>query len=372
MKRRCLARLRATVRVTPVAAVCAALGAPAIAAEGDNKSITLAALNEVVVTATRTEERADSVASTITTRDARQIEHAQPVDETGLFADEPDIDVPRDRRRFGAGSINIRGIEDNRVLQMVDGVRLPDFFSGGGPSNISSATRDAPEFSFLKRVEVLRGPASSLYGSDVIGGVVAYATKDPSDLMQGRKAGGEIGLNWNGIDNGFGQTAGVAGGNDTIQGLFMVANRNAHEMKNMGSDDSNSVNRTRPNPQDVHTQAWLGKILLNASPEHKFKLTYEHREGHTDTDIQRLSTALPRVISTNGTEDLNRDRVSLDYAWKPASGMLDQLTAQVYYQESDTRTLTNQVRSNTSTGCSASTRGTSLCNVELGFAFRQE
>lgn len=372
MKRRCLARLRAAVRVTPIAAVCAALGSPAFAAEGDRQATTLASLNEVVVTATRTEERADAVASTITTREARQIERAQPVDETGLFADEPDIDVPRDRRRFGAGSINIRGIEDNRVLQMVDGVRLPDFFNGGGPSNISSSTRDAPEFSFLKRVEVLRGPASSLYGSDAIGGVVAYATKDPADLTQGRKAGGEVGLNWNGIDNGFGQTAGVAGGNDTIQGLFMYANRNAHEMKNMGTDDSSSVNRTRPNPQDVRTQAWLGKILLNATPEHKFKFTYEHRDGNTDTDLLRLSTSLPRVTAASGNEDLSRDRVSLDYAWKPASGVLDRLAAQVYYQESETSTLTNQVRSNTSTGCSATTRGTSLCNVALGFAFKQE
>ncbi|CAG9173678.1 Hemin receptor [Cupriavidus laharis] len=369
MKRRCLARLRATVRVTPIAAACVTLGAPVFAAEGDKA---VASLSEVVVTATRTEERADAVASTITTHDARQIERAQPVDEAGLFADEPDIDVPRDRRRFGAGSINIRGIEDNRVLQMVDGVRLPDFFNGGGPSNISTSTRDAPEFSFLKRVEVLRGPASSLYGSDAIGGVVAYATKDPVDLTQGRAVGGELGLNWNGIDNGFGQTAGVAGGNGTIQGLFMYANRNAHEMKNMGSDDSNSVSRTKPNPQDVRTQAWLGKVLLNASPEHKFKLAYEHHDGNTDTDLLRLSASLPRVTSANGNEDLNRDRVSLDYAWTPANGVLDQLTAQVYYQEGKTGTVTNQVRSNTSTGCSATTRGTSLCNVELDFNFRQQ
>lgn len=370
MKRCFLARrLRASIRVTPVAAVCATLCAPLSAPLW---AADVPQLGEVVVTATRTEERADAVASTITVEDARKIEQSMPVDEAGLFADEPDIDVPRDRRRFGAGSINIRGIEDNRVLQMVDGVRLPDFFNGGGPSNISTSTRDAPEFSFLKRVEVLRGPASSLYGSDAIGGVVSYATKDPQDLMRGKSAGGELGLSWNGIDNGFGQTAGVAGGNEMVQGLFMYAHRKAHEMQNMGGDNSVSTSRTAPNPQDVETNAYLGKIVLNATPRQRFKLTYEHRDASSSTDLLRLSTSLPRVTSATGTEDLERNRVSLDYEWRPENGVLDRLTAAVYYQKSQTTTNTNQVRSRTSTGCSATTAGTSLCNVALGFGFEQQ
>jgi hemoglobin/transferrin/lactoferrin receptor protein len=42
------------------------------------------------------------------------------------------------------------------VLQQVDGVRMPDFYSGGGPSNATTASSDSPEMDFLKRVEVLR------------------------------------------------------------------------------------------------------------------------------------------------------------------------------------------------------------------------
>ncbi|QOT76491.1 TonB-dependent hemoglobin/transferrin/lactoferrin family receptor [Cupriavidus basilensis] len=375
MKRRCLARLRASAsirvtRVTPIAAVCAALGGPVLAAEP--AADPARHLSEVVVTATRTEERADAVASTITAIDASRIERAQPVDETALFADEPDIDVPRDRRRFGAGSINIRGIEDNRVLLMVDGVRLPDYYNGGGPSNLSSATRDAPEFSFLKRVEVLRGPASSLYGSDAIGGVVSYVTKDPEDIMRGRAVGGEAGLSWNGIDRSFGQTAGVAGGNETIKGLFMYAHRKGHEVQSMGGNDTTSTGRTKANPQNSETNAWLGKIVLDPAAGHRLKLTYEHRDNDTFTDIRRLSTALPRVTSANGTEDLSRNRVSLDYEWKPASRVIDRLSASVFYQESESNTVTNQVRSRTSSGCSGSTAGTSLCDVNLLFGFRQQ
>ncbi|MGO4328814.1 TonB-dependent hemoglobin/transferrin/lactoferrin family receptor [Cupriavidus sp. M-11] len=369
MKRRCLARLRASVRVTPIA-VCATLACPAFAAGPAEEPVR--PLSEVVVTATRTEERADAVASTITAIEARQIERTQPVDEAGLFADEPDVDVPRDRRRFGTGSINIRGIEDNRVLLMVDGVRLPDYYNGGGPSNLSSATRDAPEFSFLKRVEVLRGPASSLYGSDAIGGVVSYVTKDPEDLMRGNAAGGEAGLSWNGIDSGFGQTAGVAGGNETIKGLFMYAHRKAHAVQSMGGDDSTSTGRSVANPQNSETNAWLGKLVFDPAAGHRFRLTYEHREGDTFTDIRRLSPSLPRVTSASGTEDVSRNRVSLDYEWKPASRVLDRLGATVFYQESENRTVTDQVRSRTSAGCSGSTAGTSLCDVHLLFGFRQQ
>lgn len=374
MKRRCLARLRASAsirvtRVTPIAAVCAALGGPVLAAEP--AADPARHLSEVVVTATRTEERADAVASTITAIDASRIERAQPVDETALFADEPDIDVPRDRRRFGAGSINIRGIEDNRVLLMVDGVRLPDYYNGGGPSNLSSATRDAPEFSFLKRVEVLRGPASSLYGSDAIGGVVSYVTKDPEDIMRGRAVGAKPGC------RGTASTAASARPRAwpaaTRPSRACSCTRTArHEVQSMGGNDTTSTGRTKANPQNSETNAWLGKIVLDPAAGHRLKLTYEHRDNDTFTDIRRLSTALPRVTSANGTEDLSRNRVSLDYEWKPASRVIDRLSASVFYQESESNTVTNQVRSRTSSGCSGSTAGTSLCDVNLLFGFRQQ
>ncbi len=370
MKHHFLAPSRALARRTPIPTTCVLIstlaGFPVQAAEQAG------ILEEVVISATRTPEHSNAVPATITTQDARRIERQHPTDETALFKDEPDVDVSRDRRRFGAGSINIRGIEDNRVLQMVDGVRLPDFYNVGGPSNVGTATRDAPEFSFLKRVEVLRGPASSLYGSDAIGGVVSYATKDPVDLMRGRSMGGEAGLDWNGVDNGFRQTFGIAGGDDTLQAMFLYAHRKSQEMKNKGEDDSVSTGRTKPNPQDVETNAWLGKLVWNASQTQHFKLAYEHRDADSYTNMLRLSPTLPRVTSAEGNEGLSRERVSLDYEWLPIDGLLDRLSAQIYYQLASTDTGTEQIRSNTSASCSASTRGTNQCKVDLDFGFKQE
>lgn len=98
--------------------------------------------------------------------------------------DETDVSFARDLRRPGATRINIRGLEDNRVVQMVDGVRLADYYNGGGPANYTLSTSPTVMSDFLKRVEIIRGAASSLYGSDAIGGVVGFVTLDPADLLQ--------------------------------------------------------------------------------------------------------------------------------------------------------------------------------------------
>lgn len=146
-----------------------------------------AQLKTVAVTATRTDRPAEEVPATVTTVDRRDIERRLPADETDLLKDEPDIAVARDLRRFGSTRVNIRGIEDNRVTQMVDGVRMPDFYNSGGPTNFTMNAPLGASIDFLRRVEILRGSASSLYGSDAIGGVVGYLTLDPADLLTGGK-----------------------------------------------------------------------------------------------------------------------------------------------------------------------------------------
>ncbi len=117
-------------------------------------------LNEVAVTATRSEADVKDIPANITTLDRRL-----PLDEADLFRDEPDVVVARDLRRFGSTRVNIRGLEDVCVVQMVDGVRLPDFYNGGGPTNFTMSGPQLIMPDFIKRMEILRGSASSLYGT---------------------------------------------------------------------------------------------------------------------------------------------------------------------------------------------------------------
>lgn len=79
--------------------------------------------------------------------------------------------------RSSVQSINIRGLGGNRVLQTIDGV--PQTFQSG---HRASYFLDP---ALIQRVEVVKGPTSSIYGSGAIGGLVAQETIDPEDLIQG-------------------------------------------------------------------------------------------------------------------------------------------------------------------------------------------
>ena len=79
------------------------------------------------------------------------------------------------KSQMGGGSPIIRGFEANRVLLVVDGVRLNNAIYRGGHLH-NSVTVDN---NVLSQVEILYGPGSAVYGSDAIGGVVHFHTKDP-------------------------------------------------------------------------------------------------------------------------------------------------------------------------------------------------
>ena len=98
-------------------------------------------LPPVVNTATRTDRRADEVPATVTTQSARQIEAAGARDIKDLFRNEVDLSVRAAPGRFSAAGgstgragnegINIRGLEGNQVLMLVDGIRVPGGFKIG-------------------------------------------------------------------------------------------------------------------------------------------------------------------------------------------------------------------------------------------------
>ncbi|MBK9615283.1 MAG: TonB-dependent receptor plug domain-containing protein [Uliginosibacterium sp.] len=250
-----------------------------------------AQLRDVVVTASRVQSDAQDLAGSISLVSRRQMAErgAFPAD---ALADEPDVSLPADPRRFGAGHVNLRGIEDNRVLMLTDGVRAADFRSPG-TTNYDASNRDIPFVEFLKQVEIVRGPASSLYGSDAIGGVLGFLTLDPADLLKSRSLATGARLGHYSADSSTRAMVYAAAGGARVQALLMVGQAKGEETDNQGTLAVQGLRRTAPNPIRYEQRNVLGKLTFAPATAHHFKLTLEHKDSETEVDAQRVGNTSP-------------------------------------------------------------------------------
>lgn len=130
-------------------------------------------LDEIVISLFKSDEKAKRIAEQIAVVNAREIQQLSPQTSADLLASIPGIKVQKSQ--FGGGSPVIRGMESNRVLLVVDGVRMNNaIYRKGHLHNAISVTPN-----MLDKTEVVFGPSSVLYGSDALGGVIHYYTKTP-------------------------------------------------------------------------------------------------------------------------------------------------------------------------------------------------
>jgi vitamin B12 transporter len=147
-----------------------------------------AVLERVVVSANRIEQPLSSIGSSVTLIDAEQVRASQKLTISDLLATTPGITVSRNGGIGGSTQLRIRGAESDQTVVLIDGVKLNDPSSAGGGFNFANLlTGD------YMHIEVLRGPQSTLWGSQAIGGVVNVVTTVPEGpLMAAYSAeGGE-------------------------------------------------------------------------------------------------------------------------------------------------------------------------------------
>ena len=92
----------------------------------------------------------------------------------------------------------LRGVGGNRVVFIKDGRRTNDGYAGGGGYLVG---RNYFDVAGVKQVEVAKGAASSLYGSDALGGIVVITTKDPSDYLVDQQSLVKVALGYQGQSN---------------------------------------------------------------------------------------------------------------------------------------------------------------------------
>jgi vitamin B12 transporter len=149
-------------------AVATAFVLPALA-QADEVSTDL---DQVVVTASRTEQAASQVLAASTVIDRADIERLQPSSLAELLRGVPGVSIANNGGPGKSTSVFMRGTDADHVLVLVDGVRIGSVTSG------TAAFQDIP-VDQIERIEIVRGPYSSLYGSEALGGVIQIFTRRP-------------------------------------------------------------------------------------------------------------------------------------------------------------------------------------------------
>ena len=300
------------------------------------------ALDPITVTATRTASKASRTAASVSVISAEDLEEQQAENIKDALRYEPGVTVRRAPYRptsaataggrDGDSSINIRGLEGNRILLMEDGIRLPYSFSFGP---LEAGRGDYADIGTLKRIEILRGPASALYGSDGLTGAVNFITKDPQDLLDtyGKNTYFSVRPNYESADRSFGATVQAAGGNDMIQGMVIADGRRGHELDTSGSNNSAGPQRTTANPQNTYSESVLGKLVVKPTAHDTFKFTAETVRQRIDTNVLSAVNP-PTTLALTANDRLERNRYSLDYDFGNESARFFQTAhVQFYYQD---------------------------------------
>jgi hemoglobin/transferrin/lactoferrin receptor protein len=303
----------------------------------------------ITVTATRVPQNVNDVPAIVTVKSDEQIADELASDIRDLVRFEPGISVRRSPSRFtaalgstgrgGAEGFNIRGIEGNRVLIQVDGIRVPDGFSFGAQA---AGRGDYVDIGIVKSVEILRGPSSALYGSDGLAGAVSFITSDPADILKddSRRFAGLGRTAYDSADNEFTQTAIVAGRAGQFSTLFAYTRRDGKELENQGKNSALNSTRTAPNPQDSASNAGFAKLVWQPDEDNRVRLTLDHLDSKTRTDVISARTAPPlgatAVLNLQARDTTKRDRVSLDYR-RENDGFVDFLQITGFYQNGRNR-----------------------------------
>ncbi|QDH74147.1 TonB-dependent hemoglobin/transferrin/lactoferrin family receptor [Brevundimonas sp. M20] len=331
-----------------------------------------AQLPPVSVLATRTETRTDEAPATVTVITAARIEAELATDIKDLVRFEPGVSVVSQPQRFGAAlgttgrggneGFTIRGMGGDRVLIVVDGVRVPDGFTFGAQSVGRGGYSD---LDLMKSVEILRGPASALYGSDGVAGAVAFTTRDPADLLRdGQTFGARARVGFNSADESTTTSGVIAGRVGAFSGMVGWTGRDGEETETQGKITGEETvmvgstpsivysNRTVANPMEFSSDAWLAKLVWDFAPGQSLRLSYDSYRSEMDADVlsgrttRTLAappTAATAVLGLTAHDTTEREQFQLAYRLKDVLGF-DSGQFTVYQQDSTTRQFTAEDR----------------------------
>jgi len=311
-----------------VFSLCAMAAQGQVSGDGDQNTenkINSESVDEITVSGHRFPTQRENVAGSVSIISAEDIKSIQASNIADILANQPGIDVESDSRH-GIRSINVRGLSGNYVKIKIDNVDQPSGFDNG---NLISSSRIDVDIDMIKRIEVIKGPASSTQGSDAIGGSVLFTTIDPVDVLAtwGNETNGWFKTDYHSLDNGQSYSMAIANRSDRLESMLAYTYRVSNEAESFGKVSAQSIKQNNV----------LGKLIYPLTDSQSVKFTAELSQKKSDG----APNAPGRYDDFHFTEDLSqRMRVSLAHQWKADNFLFDrsslQLDWQTKKQENDT------------------------------------
>ena len=273
---------------------------------------------KITVTGTKSESTVKDYAGSVDVIDKDVYDNSPSVDIRNLLKDVPGVTTRKTTRSGVRGTprisdVNIRGLDGDRILFLIDGIRLPDRYEYRGYYNLGQS--DYVDFSFLKSIEIIKGSISSLYGSDALGGLIYYRTLEPYDLLgNDSDFNVEIPLNYYSENNGrtFSNKMAIKL-SEKLSALFIYTNEVSGATKtaarssyldNVGNYGDNMMLNMQ---YDVNDEASLNVILEDINRSSRVDASTANLETMSST-----FTNYQKLISNTLTD---RTRLSAKYSY---------------------------------------------------------
>lgn len=300
-----------------VMAITLALGTPLLSLAAVAEQVKTAEFDEVLVSATRIQEKVSESSRSAVVVGEDQLAEKQGDSVAEVLKTEANINIANGPRA-SAQQVEIRGLSGQRVLQTIDGAR----------QNTSAGHRGTffmdPEL--LSSIEVVRGPASSLWGSGAIGGVVSQNTKSAREMLdEGQSFGGYLKQGYEANGQRSKSSGAIYGAKGSIDWLLNGSYSDGDNIK-AGNDNTleNSASRSR---------SGLAKFGWQLDEAQRLQLSgriNEISEAVPSNPATGVSNSVPLV-----RRDSKDSNLTLDYSLAPRGNALLDLDAKFYWNKTD-------------------------------------
>ena len=286
---------------------------------------------KITVTGTRTERAIKDVPAAVSTFDYDQINEIAPLSWRDIFKYDASISSQDFSRSDGSrtystgdkGNINIRGVEGNRILTLIDGIPIPRFSYGRGGTYAASRLNYI-DFATIGNIDVLKGPGSSLYGSSAMGGVVSIRSLDPDDILEdGKNSTFEISSPYNSQNSSYQPSIKYAFRDNDLSGVFGYSSGRYKEL-------NRKTERKYINDKDGDLNSYYVK-LIKSNGNTDYELTFENINKDATTIGSSYYNSNTNVNSQKDFRESERTRISFGINYEADKDQfIDKFSGKIY------------------------------------------